>query len=130
MFFGSKTVLSSQLLIAMKVSDVSDSLKRNDDAANTSNSDKPVSQIGVSSGGDGSMKSTGRAAVSKSPIKSVSKTDISSGVVNPVRSRGATAGSQCLIQTHGKTGASSGPVIGGNGMNCPRTSIYRSVSRD
>ncbi|KAH0909545.1 LOW QUALITY PROTEIN: hypothetical protein HID58_032866, partial [Brassica napus] len=65
------------------VSDVSDSLKRNDDAANTSNSDKPVSQIGVSSGGDGSMKSTGRAAVSKSPIKSVSKTDISSGVVNP-----------------------------------------------
>ncbi|KAF3609114.1 hypothetical protein DY000_02045426 [Brassica cretica] len=99
----------------MKVSDVSDSVNRNDDAAIASDSEKPVSQIGVSSGGDGSMKSTGRAVVSKSPIKSVSKTDISSGVVNPVRSRGATAESQSLIQTHGKTGASSGPVIGVRG---------------
>ncbi|KAL0813437.1 hypothetical protein Bca101_069880 [Brassica carinata] len=99
----------------MKVSDVSDSVNRNDDAAIASDSEKPVSQIGVSSGGDGSMKSTGRAVVSKSPIKSVSKTDISSGVVNLVRSRGATAESQSLIQTHGKTGASSGPIIGVRG---------------
>ncbi|KAH0938439.1 hypothetical protein HID58_005900 [Brassica napus] len=75
----------------MKVSDVSDSVKRNGKAAIPSNFVKPVSQAGVSSGDDGPMKSKGGTAVSKSPIKPVTKTGVSSSVDNPVKSRGATA---------------------------------------
>ncbi|KAF2616998.1 hypothetical protein F2Q68_00040381 [Brassica cretica] len=111
-FFRSKTVLSFQLLLAVKFSGVSDSEKTNGEAATPSNSDKPVSQTGVSSGDDNPMKSKGATAVSKSPTKPVTKTGISSGVDNPVKSKGATAVSKSPIKSHGKTGASSGPILG------------------
>nr|VDD14437.1 unnamed protein product [Brassica oleracea] len=103
----------------MKFSGVSDSVKTNGEAATPSNSDKPVSQTGVSSGDDNPMKSKGATAVSKSPTKPVTKTGISSGVDNPVKSKGATAVSKSPIKSHGKTGASSGPILGVRG----RTSV-------
>uniref|UniRef100_A0A0D3DMW1 Replication factor A C-terminal domain-containing protein n=1 Tax=Brassica oleracea var. oleracea TaxID=109376 RepID=A0A0D3DMW1_BRAOL len=103
----------------MKFSGVSDSVKKNGEAATPSNSDKPVSQTSVSSGDDNPMKSKGAMAVSKSPTKPVTKTGISSGVDNPVKSKGATAVSKSPIKSHGKTGASSGPILGVRG----RTSV-------
>ncbi|CAN6834229.1 unnamed protein product [Brassica oleracea] len=103
----------------MKFSGVSDSVKTNGEAATPSNSDKPVSQTGVSSGDDNPMKSKGATTVSKSPTKPVTKTGISSGVDNPVKSKGATAVSKSPIKSHGKTGASSGPILGVRG----RTSV-------
>ncbi|KAF2568322.1 hypothetical protein F2Q68_00027826 [Brassica cretica] len=115
----SKTVLSFQVLLAMKFSGVSDSVKTNGEAATPSNSDKPVSQTGVSSGDDNPMKSKGATTVSKSPTKPVIKTGISSGVDNPVKSKGATAVSKSPIKSHGKAGASSGPILGVRG----RTSV-------
>ncbi|CAN6894483.1 unnamed protein product [Brassica oleracea] len=99
----------------MKFSGVSDSVKTNGEAATPSNSDKPVSQTGVSSGDDNPMKSKGATAVSKSPTKPVTKTGISSGVGNPVKSKGVTSVSKSPIKSHGKTGASSGPILGVRG---------------
>ncbi|KAF2620062.1 hypothetical protein F2Q68_00040204 [Brassica cretica] len=115
MFFGTKTVLSFQLFLAMKLSGVSNSVKTNDEAAIPSNSVKPVSQTGVSSGDDNPIKNKGATAVSKSSIKPVTQTGISSGVDNPVKSKGATAVSKSPIKPNDKTGASSGPILGVRG---------------
>ncbi|KAF3497752.1 hypothetical protein DY000_02054313 [Brassica cretica] len=103
----------------MKFSGVSDSVKTNGEATTPSNSDKPVSQTGVSSGDDNPMKSKGATAVSKSPIKPVTKTGISSGFRNPVKSKGVTPESKSPIKSHCKTGVSSGHILGVRG----RTSV-------
>ncbi|KAG2256105.1 hypothetical protein Bca52824_075399 [Brassica carinata] len=99
-FFASKNVLSFQLLLASKLSGVSDSVKTNGEVAIPSNSVKPVGQTGISSGDDNPMKSKGATAIPKSPIKPVTQTDISSG--SP-------------IKPNGKTGASSGANLGVRG---------------
>ncbi|KAL0679746.1 hypothetical protein Bca4012_007727 [Brassica carinata] len=81
--FASKIVLSFQLLIAMKLSGVSDSVKTN-----------------------------GKAAVPPSPVKPVAKTGVSSGDVNPMKSKGVTAETKSPIKPIGKTGASSSLNLG------------------
>ncbi|XP_033131410.1 replication protein A 70 kDa DNA-binding subunit E-like [Brassica rapa] len=114
-FFGSRTVLSFQLLPAMKVSGVSDSEKMTGETAIPSDSVNPISQSGVSSGDNGPTKSRCGMADSKGTSKSGPQSGITSGVDKPVKSRGTTAETQRPIRTHGRTGGSSGPVIGVRG---------------
>ena len=89
--FASKTVLSFQLLFAMKLSGVSDSVKTNGEAAIPSSPAKPVAQTGISSGDDNPIKSKGATAGSKSPIKPIGKTGASSSPNLGVRGRASVS---------------------------------------
>ncbi|CAN6825684.1 unnamed protein product [Brassica oleracea] len=75
----------------MKLSDVSDSVKTNGEAAVPPSPVKPVAQIGVSSGYVNPMKSKGVTAETKSPIKPIGKTGASSGLNLGVRGRASVS---------------------------------------
>ncbi|KAF3579236.1 hypothetical protein DY000_02030803 [Brassica cretica] len=89
--FSSNTVLSFQLLLAIKLFGVSDSVKTNGEAAIPSSPVKPVAQTGVSSGDDNPMKSKGATAESKSPIKPIGKTGASFSLNLGVRGRASVS---------------------------------------
>ncbi|KAF2566487.1 hypothetical protein F2Q70_00025764 [Brassica cretica] len=77
----------------MKLSDVSDSVKTNGEAAVPPSPVKPVAQTGVSSGDVNPMKSKGVTAETKSPIKPIGKTGASSGLNLGVRGRASFSSS-------------------------------------
>ena len=89
--FASKTVLSFQLLFAMKLSGVSDSVKTNGEAAIPSSPAKPVAQTGNSSRDDNPIKSKCATAGSKSPIKPIGKTGASSSLNIGVRGKASVS---------------------------------------
>ncbi|KAL0770316.1 hypothetical protein Bca101_035467 [Brassica carinata] len=104
---GLEIFLVFQLLIAMKLSGVSDSVKTNGEAAIPSRPVKPVAQPGVSSG-DVNLIPSGL-------VKPVVQTGVSSGDAIPMKSKDVTAEANSSIKPNGKTGASSGLKLGVRG---------------
>ncbi|KAH0882676.1 hypothetical protein HID58_058772 [Brassica napus] len=105
--FASEIFLAFQLLIAMKLSGVSDSGKTNGEAAIPSRPVKPVAQPGVSSGDVNPIPS--------GLVKPVVQTSVSSGDAIPMKSKDVTAEVNSSIKPNSKTGASSGLKLGVRG---------------